>query len=112
MTVQDHNKTLTILFGGLGAFFTLGLVASPWIIAQNFARTDLVVRAIIIFGIVLLLASLMWSTAIAMHKRKPMGRRLALISSVVALPFFWPVGVYAWWFMHSEDAKRMYQTHV
>ncbi|MGH9871556.1 MAG: hypothetical protein ACRD9S_03700 [Pyrinomonadaceae bacterium] len=52
MTVQDHNKTLTILFGGLGAFFTRGLVASPWIIAQNFARADLVVRAVLIFGVI------------------------------------------------------------
>jgi hypothetical protein len=33
---------------------------------------------------------------------------LALISAVAVLPIVWPIGVYSWWFMHSEAAKRMY----
>lgn len=59
--------------------------------------------------VIFLLAALMWSTAFSMYKRKPVGRKLALISAALVLPFLWPVGVYAWWFMHSEGAKRMYK---
>jgi hypothetical protein len=29
-------------------------------------------------------------------------------ASVVAIPMIWPVGVYTWWFMHSDAAKRIY----
>jgi hypothetical protein len=42
MSAQDHNKTLVVLHSAIGAFYTLGLIASPWIIAQNFrvSRTN------------------------------------------------------------------------
>ena len=60
------------------------------------------------FGFVSLMALLFWSTAISMHRRKPVGRKLALISAAAALLLFWAVGVYIWWFMHSEGAKQMY----
>jgi len=108
MTAQDHNKTLVILHAAIGAFFTLGLIAAPWIIAQNFRRPDKILFAVIIFGIVSLVATLFWSTAIAMYRLKPKGRRLSLFAAVVAIPIVWPVGVYTWWFMHSDGAKRMY----
>ena len=108
MTAQDHNKTLVILHAAMGAFFTLGLVASPWIIAQNFRRPDKISFAVIVFGIVLLIAILFWSSAIAMYRLKPIGRKLSLIAAVVAIAIMWPVGGYTWWFMHSEGAKQMY----
>jgi hypothetical protein len=108
VTAQDHNKTLVILHAGLGLFFTLGLIAAPWIIAQNFRRPDKILFAVIVFGVVFLVAILFWSTAIAMYRRKPIGRKLSLIASVVAIPMIWPVGVYTWWFMHSDAAKRIY----
>ena len=108
MTAQDHNKTLVLLHAAMGGFFTLGLVASPWIIAQNFSRPDKILFAVIVFGIVLLVAILFWSTAIAMYRLKPTGRKLSLIAAVVTIPIMWPVGVYTWWFMHSDGAKKMY----
>lgn len=108
MTGQDHNKTLVILFSAFGSFLTVGLFASPWIIAQSFSRPDLMFQAVIIFGSVFLLACLFWATAFSMYKRKPMGRKLALVSALFVLPFLWPLGVYAWWFMHSQAAKEMY----
>lgn len=108
MTAQDHNKTLVILHSAIGAFFTIGLVASPWIIAQNFRRPDKILVAVFVFGIVFLMALLFWSTAIAMYRRKPLGRKLALIAAVVAFPIGGYVGIYTWWFMHSEGAKHMY----
>jgi hypothetical protein len=92
----------------MGAFFTRGLIASPWIIAHNVRRPEKIPFAVFVFGIVFLLAVLFWSTAIALYRRKPIGRRLSLIAAVVALPMVWPIGVYTWWFMHSEGAKQMY----
>lgn len=103
---------MVILFCGLAAFFTCGLLATPWIVVKNFRHTEQIPQAIVIFSIVLLLASVMWSTAYAMHQRRPVGRKLALISAALALPLIWPVGVYAWWFMHSEEAKKMYKVTV
>ena len=58
MTAEDHNKTLVILHSAIGAFFTVGLIASPWIIAQNFRRPDKILFAIFVFGVVLLVAIL------------------------------------------------------
>jgi hypothetical protein len=109
MSPQDHNKTLVILHAALGAFFTLGLLASPWIIAQNFRRREQIPLAFLIFGVVFVLALLFWSTAIAMYRRKRIGRKLAMISAIAVLPILWPLGVYSWWFMHSGGAKQLYQ---
>ena len=109
MSTEDHNKTLIILHSAIAAFYTLGLAASPWIIAQNFKRPDKILFAVFVFGFVFLLALLFWSTAIAMYRRKPFGRKLALIAAVASLPLAWPIGVYTWWFMHSDGAKRLHQ---
>jgi hypothetical protein len=106
MSPQDHNKSLVILHASIGAFYTLGLVASPLIIAQNYREQ--IPTAIFIFGTVFIMAVLFWSTAIAMHRRKPLGRKLSFISAPAALVIFWPVAIYTWWFMHSEGGKRMY----
>ena len=111
MSTEDHNKTLVILHAGIGAFFTLGLIGAPWIIAKNFRHPEQVPTAVLVFGVVLLLAVLFWSTAIAMFRRKPLGRKLALIAAVVALPIGGYVSIYTWWFMHSDGAKRMYQVN-
>lgn len=108
MSTEDHNKTLVILHSALGAFFTFALLASPWIIARNSRHAEQIPLAIFLFALVLLIAVLFWSTAIAIHKRKPMGRRLALVAAVAALPLVWPIGVYTWGFMHSDGAKRLY----
>ena len=108
MTAQDHNKTLSILHSALGAFFTFGLIASPWIIAYNVKHRDQIPIMIVVLGIFLFMSLLFWSTAIGMYRRKPLGRKLALIAAVAALPIIWPLGVYTWWFMHSEGAKQMY----
>jgi hypothetical protein len=63
--------------------------------------------AVLVFGFVSLMTLLYWSTAIAVHRRKRMGRKLALISAVTLLMCL-PLVVYIWWFMHSEGAKQMY----
>jgi hypothetical protein len=73
MTAQDHNKTLVILHSVLAAFFTLGLFGAPWIIAKNFRQTAQIPTAIVVFGIVFLMATLFWSTAIAMYRENHQG---------------------------------------
>lgn len=108
MTTEDHNKTLVMLHSAIGAFFTLGLIGAPWIIAKNFRQPEQVPTVIVVFGSVFLMALLFWFTAIAMYRRKPLGRKLALIAAVVAFPIGGYVGIYTWWFMHSEGAKQMY----
>jgi hypothetical protein len=108
MSTQDHNKTLVLLYSAIGGFYTLGLVASPWIIAQNFRRPGKAPQAVVIFGIVFLLAFLFISAAILMYRRRPMGRTLALIGTPFSLFGFWPVAIYTWWFMHSKGARSLY----
>ena len=109
MSTGDHNKTLVILHAVTAAFYSAGLAGSPWIIAKNFRHTEQIPTAILVFGIVFVLAVLFSSTAIAMYLRKPVGRKLALISAVASFPIFGALGIYSWWFMHSEGAKQMYQ---
>jgi hypothetical protein len=109
VSTEDHNKTLIILHSAIAAFYTLGLVALPWVIAKNFSHREQVPLAIVISGLVFLMALLFWSTAIAMYRRKSFGRKLALVAAVASLPLGWPIGVYTWWFMHSDGAKRLYQ---
>src|SRR5205814_10692863 len=92
----------------VGSVFTLGLIGSPWIIARNFNDVGMIPQAILVCGLVLLVAALMFSTAIAMRRQKPAGRRLGLMAAAVLIIIFWPAGVYSWWFFHSEGAKRMY----
>jgi heme/copper-type cytochrome/quinol oxidase subunit 4 len=107
VTAQDHNKTLVILHSVIGGIFSLGLIAVPWIVAQNRHREQIPIQ-LAGLGLVLMVALLFLYTAITMHRREPLGRKCALVAAVVTLPMIWPVGVYTWWFMHSESAKQMY----
>jgi hypothetical protein len=107
MTTQDHNKTLVIIFSTFGALWTLVLLASPWFLPLAFRRQEQMPAAVLVFSFVFVMTLLFWSTAIAMHRRKRMARKLALISAITLL-MFWPLVVYIWWFMHSEGAKQMY----
>jgi hypothetical protein len=115
MTPRDHNKTLAIIYLLLGGFFTLPLIASPWILAKNIdqypspRRSDQILIAILFGGAVLFLAILSWSTSLGLYWRKAWGRKLALISSVVFFPLCLPIAAYTWWFMHSEGGKQLYR---
>jgi hypothetical protein len=108
MSPQDHNKTLVVLHSAVGAFFAFGLLVSPLIIAKNVRRPEQIPGAVVVFGIVFLMALLFWSTAIALHRRKPLGRRLAFLTAGVLVIIAWPGAVYTWWFIHSDGAKQMY----
>jgi len=85
-----------------------GIIAAPWIIEKNFRRPEQIPTAILVFGLVSLIALLFWLSAIYMYRRKRIGRTLALIVVPITLFAFWPVGFYTWWFMHSDGGKAMY----
>lgn len=104
MSTKDHNETLAGIHLAIGAFLALGLVVSPWVIGHR-ERTQAMALISAILGPA---ALLMFSTALAMHRRKPLGRKLALWSAAVLIMIFWPAAIYSWWFMHSDGAKRMY----
>jgi len=110
MTPVDHNKTLVLLYSLLSAVFAIPLVASPWIIAKNMRRPEQLPLSAAIFCIVIFLFVLFLSTALTLHRRRALGRKLALASAVLTLPLCWPLGVYTWWFMHTEGGKKMYRT--
>ena len=108
MSAEDHNKTLVCIHIVVGFFFAFWLLASPWIIAQNFRHLEQVPQAVAIFTTVAALSALMFSTAFAMHRRKKIARTLASCSAALLLIFLWPAGVYTWWFIHTRGAKKLY----
>lgn len=108
MSTKDHNKTLVMLYAAIGSFYSFGIIAAPWIIEKNFRRPGQTPTAILVFGLVFLIALLFWLSAIYMHRRKPIGRTLALWAAPITFFAFWPVGIYTWWFMHSEGGKALY----
>ena len=111
MSTKDHNETLVMLYVAIGSFYSCGIIAAPWIIEKNFRRAEQIPTAVVVFGLVFLIALLFWLAALNMHRRKPIGRTLALVAAPITLFAFWPVGVYAWWFMHSNGGKTLYGIH-
>ena len=109
MSTKDHNETLVMLYVAIGSFYSCGIIAAPWIIEKNFRRAEQIPTAVVVFGLVFLIALLFWLAALNMHRRKPIGRTLALVAAPITLFAFWPVRVYAWWFMHSDGGKKMYR---
>ena len=108
MSTQDHNKTLVMLYAAVASFYSCGIIAAPWIIEKNFRRAEQIPSAILVFGLVFLIALLFWLSAIYMHRRRPIGRTLALVAAPITLFAFWPIGIYCWWFMHTVGAKSLY----
>lgn len=104
MSTKDHNETLAGIHLAIGVFLVLGLFVSPWVIGHRRR-----IETIALIAVVLLpTALLMISAAFTIHRKKPVGRKLALWSVVVLFVIFWPAAIYSWWFMHSEGAKQMY----
>jgi len=114
MSPEDHNKTLVVIHSLVGGFFTLPLIAAPWVIAKNVdsypspRREGQIIIAAVAVSVVLLLALMFLSTAVGLYRRKLWGRRLAFISSVLLL--VWPpAAAYTWWFIHTEGGKQLYR---
>ena len=104
MSTKDHNETLVGIHFAIGVFLALGLVVSPWVIGHR----ERMQAMAIISAVLLPVALLMFSRAFALHRKKPLGRKLALWSVSVLFMVFWPAAIYSWWFFHSDGAKQMY----
>jgi len=109
MSTKDHNETLAGIHLAVGAFFALTLLLVPVFFVKGYLEwKDIPLTALVVL-IVLAVALLMISTAITMHKRKPLGRELALWAAPLLFFICWPAAVYSWWFLHSDGAKQMYR---
>lgn len=115
MSPADHNKTLVVLYSLISAVFTLPLLvlplillAYPSLITKNLKRPEEILIAMVVYGFVVLFSLLFPVTGYTLYKRKRVGRNFALISAVFLFPPCWPLGVYIWWFMHSEGCKQIY----
>ena len=76
MSTKNHNETLVGIHFAIGVFLALGLVVSPWVIGHR----ERMQAMAIISAVLLPVALLMFSTAFALHRKKPLGRKLALWS--------------------------------
>jgi len=72
MSTKDHNETLVGIHFAIGVFLALGLVVSPWVIGHR----ERMQAMAIISAVLLPVALLMFSTAFALHRKKPLGRKL------------------------------------
>jgi hypothetical protein len=116
MTPQDHNKTLYLVYSFLSAIFILLLLASPFIINNNYGDSHSMdsgklLTSIIVCSVILLVTLLLLSTTYGLFKRRGWVR---VTASILAVLFIWsfPLGtalaVYTWWFLHSEGSKQLY----
>lgn len=114
MTPQDHNKTLGIIYGFLGALLTLGaLIELVRILTleRELARiqSDSALQILIVFALALMV--FLYLMSYGLLKKKPWARISALVSSAL---FVWlvPLGtalaIYTWWFLQSESGRRLY----
>ena len=107
MSTQEHNKIVVEIHFLVSGVLILILVTSPWTIG-----TDQLYRLMIICLALFLIAALMFSTAIAMKRQVPLGRKLGLLTAPILMLIFWPFGVYSWWFLHTDGAKKLYRAVV
>lgn len=109
MSTKDHNETVAGIHFAFGGFLVLVSVITPVLLKRDLERhSEQIPIVLIVFVVLLAVAVLMISTAIAMNKKKRSGRKLALWAAPFLLLMFWPAGVYSWWFLHSDGAKQMY----
>jgi hypothetical protein len=114
MTPHDHNKTLGIIYTFLGGLLTVAaLVELIRVITiekeLERIRSDTFLLSLIIVG--LLLTIILLLTACGLFKRRNWARISSLILSGLFIWFFplgTALGIYTWWFLHSEGAKQIY----
>lgn len=113
MTERDHNKTVGIIHGLLGAFVLVGLVLAA---VSEFRRrpTDAAERLRWMLY-VLPLPLLQMLTAYGVLTLRRWGRILALLFSVFSVWVF-PLGtllaIYTWWVLYGEMGRRLYGLHA
>jgi cytochrome bd-type quinol oxidase subunit 1 len=111
---RDHNKALAILNTVLGSYCVIPLLASPWILAKSIdaypspRRADQISIAVVVCTLLIVFGALFLSTAYGLWRRRRWARRVTLIAALVQLFFFPFLAVYSYWFLHSEEGRRLY----
>ena len=114
MRPKDHNKTLALLNMILGAYCVLPLLASPYILSRAIdpypspRRSDQIQIAVIVIAVLLVLGPLFLAAAYGLWRRKPWARKVTLVAAFVQLWIFPFLAVYSWYFLHSEEGRRLY----
>lgn len=116
MTAQDHNKTLGIIYSLIGGASSLFFIWGPLSLIfgkqRGFSLDDGLNRFLLVMWLILLLFSLLTlTTAVGMFKKKAWARKTAMLVAVLVVwwfPLGTALGVYTWWFLHSEGSKQLY----
>jgi hypothetical protein len=109
MTPRDHNRTLGIIHGLLGALVLVGLAVAA--VSESRRRPSDAAERLRWMLYVLPLPALQLLTAYGIYTIRRWGRMLALLFSVLYIwifPFGTLVAVYTWWTLFGETGRNLY----
>lgn len=109
MTPRDHNRTLGIIHGLLGALVLVGLAIGA--VSELRRRPTDAAERLRWMLYVLPLPLLQLLTAYGVLTLRRWGRILAFLFSILYVWIF-PLGtllaIYTWWFLYGETGRRLY----
>lgn len=109
MTLSDHNKTVGILHGLVGALVLTGLIVAAVIEARRRPADAAERLAWMLYVLPLPLLQLL--TAYGVYTIKGWGRTLALLLCILYVLVF-PLGTllaaYTWWVLYGETSRQLY----
>src|SRR5215213_882075 len=111
MTARDHNRTLGIVYGLLGALVLVGLTVAT--ISESRRRPSDAAERLQWMLYVLPLPALQLLTAYGIYTVRRWGRMLALLFSVLyvwVFPFGTLLAVYTWWVLYGETGRMLYSS--
>lgn len=109
MTLSDHNRTLSIIHGLLGALVMAGLSVAA--VAEVRRRPSDATEKLRWMLYLLPLPLLQLLTAYGVFTLRRWGRVLALLFSLLyvwVFPFGTLVAVYTWWVLYGETGRHLY----
>jgi len=113
MTPRDHNRTLGIIHGLLGALMLVGLGVGA--ASEALRRPADAVERVRWMLYVLPLPTLHLLVLYGLFTVRKWGRMLALLFSVLYVWLF-PLGtllaVYTWWVLYGEMGRRLYSPYA
>jgi hypothetical protein len=111
MTPRDHNKTVGIAHGLVGALTITGLTIAAVLEARRHPSDVAERLAWMLYVLPLPLLQLL--TAYGVFTIRRWGRMLALIFSVfyvLAFPLGTLLAVYTWWVLYGENGRQLYSS--